>query len=101
MAFLCSFAKQVAINFEILKDAKTTLEPTSTICEFEHRTFQVVREAFPEVEIQAYFFYLAPNIHKKIAAMDVTSMCNNDATFALKAKIILNHHIPNINHHNI
>ncbi|XP_014768047.1 uncharacterized protein LOC106867635 [Octopus bimaculoides] len=74
----------------MLKDAEPKLNPTSIICNLEHANFKAMKEAFLEVEIKGcFFFHLAQNIHKKIVAMGSTSMYNNDATFVLKAKMIL------------
>lgn len=42
--------------FEILKDAKLTLTSTSIICNFEYAAFKAIKESFPEVEINPFFF---------------------------------------------
>ncbi|XP_076039035.1 uncharacterized protein LOC143024138, partial [Oratosquilla oratoria] len=75
--------------FEMLKDLEPTLSPTSIICDFEHAAFTAMKEVFPEVEIKGCFFHLSQNMHRKITAMGYTSMYNNDASFALRAKMIL------------
>lgn len=74
--------------FEMLIDVEPTQNPTSVISDFEKTVFTAMKEAFSEVEINM-FFHLSQNMDKKISAMGYTSTYNNDASFALKVKMIL------------
>lgn len=75
--------------FEMLKDIKPTLNPTSFFCDFEEAAFTDMREAFSDVEIKGRFFPFITKYAQIDSCHGLHFMYKNDTSFSLKAKMIL------------
>lgn len=64
------------------------LRPQNIYCDFEMAAFQSIAEKFPDSEICGCFFHLAQNLKKHIATSGLQPLYNNDASFALQARMI-------------
>lgn len=74
--------------FELIKTLVPNLSPGSIICDYEYAAFSAMKDCFPEVNVKGCFFHLAQNMKKHLAQIGVISQYNNDAEFALRAKMV-------------
>ena len=75
--------------FDMVKALKPNLSPQAINCDYEQAAFLAMKDCFPEVEIRGCFFHLAQNMRKHLAETGVSHTYNNDADFALKARMVI------------
>lgn len=73
----------------MITEIKPGVNPRRIICDFEIAAFSAFKEQFPEARICGCFFHLSQNLQKQVSIMGLRQRYNNDADFALKAKMIL------------
>ncbi|XP_031342271.1 uncharacterized protein LOC116170185 [Photinus pyralis] len=75
--------------FEAIKNLSPNLHPNSVSCDFESAAISAISECFPDTAIRGCFFHLAKNMKKHLTDMGFVALYNNDAEFALKAKMVI------------
>lgn len=74
--------------YRMVLEIQPECHPEAIYCDFEVANFKSVQEHFPDAEIRGCFFHLAQNLHKRLTSFGFSTQYNNDADFALKAKMI-------------
>lgn len=75
--------------FRMVKELVPNFDPKSITCDFEIAAFKSVAEIFPTTEIRGCFFHLAKNMKKHLCELGLINRYNNEAQFALYAKMVL------------
>ncbi|KAB0801582.1 hypothetical protein PPYR_02653 [Photinus pyralis] len=75
--------------FETIKTLAPALHPRSVTSDFELAAFKSLKNNFPQTEIRGCFFHLAKNMKKHLNEAHLIARYNNDAEFALHAKMIV------------
>lgn len=74
--------------FEQLHALMPHLRPQHIYCDFEMAAIQSLAESFPTAVIRGCFFHLAQNLKKHLSTAGLQNSYNNDAVFALQARMI-------------
>ena len=74
--------------FSMVLEIQPECHPEAIYCDFEVANFKSLQEHFPTAEIRGFFFHLTQNLHKRLTSFGLSRQYNNDADFALKAKMI-------------
>lgn len=72
----------------MLKDVEENLNPRKISCDFELAAITAFKDAFPNAEILGCFFHLTKNLKKHLGEHHLIGRYNNDADFALQARMI-------------
>lgn len=82
--------RQTYSNFtRMLLEIAPNMQPTRILCDFEIAAVSAFRERFPNATICGCYFHLAQNMQKHLAQQGLRERYNNEADFALQAKMIL------------
>lgn len=72
----------------LLKEVEPNLNPRKISCDYELAAINAFQEAFPACEILGCFFHLVKNMRKHLGNLQLLGRYNNDADFALYARMV-------------
>ena len=72
----------------MLKGVEPHLAPNYIHCDFELAAINAFKNAFPNVLMSGCFFHLVKNLKKHIGELGLLTRYNNDADFALAARMV-------------
>ncbi|XP_050517464.1 uncharacterized protein LOC126892075 [Diabrotica virgifera virgifera] len=73
---------------ELLKNIGPNLNPNKISCDFELAAINAFRDAFPNAQMLGCLFHLTKNLRKHLGECGLMGRYNNDADFALHARMI-------------
>ena len=74
--------------FQLLHSVCPNASPVSVSCDYEINAFRSVSEIYPNAEMHGCFFHFVKNFKKCLGNNDLSRRYNNDADFALQAKMV-------------